>query len=243
MKGEQEPLVPLLTFGDEGVVVPPEQGVVAGCYGPGLVCMICGHQTLKVGLILREEEEDEFGPLVRHRLVGMDCSTFLGVQEVARWREAIQAEVAFGGRPYEEAWLLSGQRQIIETLVLVCWLEENRFARAMLQRVREGQTLTEGQLRKIREMKKERGNLTGMRRRRDLAHRLARLAELDLEPEDEQKVRSLARQNVSWRRKGQMYLLSKKQRRLISALEEKYLTQRLENTAAWVDYLAQQWDL
>jgi hypothetical protein len=162
---------------------------------------------------------------------------------VARWREAIQAEVAFGGRPYEEAWLLSGQRQIIETLVLVCWLEENRFARAMLQRVREGQTLTEGQLRKIREMKKERGNLTGMRRRRDLAHRLARLAELDLEPEDEQKVRSLARQNVSWRRKGQMYLLSKKQRRLISALEEKYLTQRLENTAAWVDYLAQQWDL
>jgi len=151
----------------------------ASAQGPGLVCMICGHQTLKVGLILREEEEDWLGPLVRHRLVGMDCAAYLGVQEVARWREAIEAEGAFGGRPYEEAWLLPGQKQIIETLVLVCWLEENRFARAMLQRVREGQTLTEGQVRKIREMKQERANLAGMRRRRDLAHRLARLAELD----------------------------------------------------------------
>jgi hypothetical protein len=113
----------------------------------------------------------------------------------------------------------------------------------MRQRLWEGQPLSRGQVRKVREMKKERGNLAGMRRRRDLAHRLARLAEVELAPEDEEKVRSLGRQNVSWRKRGQMYLLSEKQRRLISALEEKYLDQRLANTARWVDRLAQEWGL
>jgi hypothetical protein len=37
-----------------------------------------------------------------------------------------------------------------------------------------------------------------------------------------------------------MYLLSEKQRRLISALEEKYLDQRLANTARWVDRMARE---
>jgi hypothetical protein len=242
MKEPWRDLEPVLALGDEGMVDRAE-GVVAGCYGPGLVCMVCARQTLHVGLILREERADRLRPVVRYRLVGMDCAAYLGVREVALWREEIEEEVAFGGALCDEARREAGRRKLIEVLELICLLEENRFARAMRQRLREGQPLSQGQVRRVREMKKERGNLAGMRRRRDLAHRLARLAEVELAPEDEEKVRSLARQNVSWRKQGQMYLLSEKQRRLISALEEKYLDQRLENTARWVDRLAQEWGL
>jgi len=127
---QKERLRPLLTFGDEGVVVPREEMVVAGCYAPGLVCMVCEKQTLHAGLILREEggeEGEEWDePAVTYRLAGMDCASYVGVQEVAAWRAAIEAEVAFGGQEYDAAWQAGAQRRTVERLVLVCALEQNR---------------------------------------------------------------------------------------------------------------------
>ncbi len=65
-----------------------------------------------------------------------------------------------------------------------------------------------------------------LKRRRDLAFRLARLADLDLTTEDAKTVSDLREENTAWS-KGKMQRLSKNQKGLIRALEAQYLEQRV----------------
>lgn len=72
-----------------------------------------------------------------------------------------------------------------------------------------------------------------LKRRRDLAFRLARLEALELTAEDREAVLSLKAQNVRWRY-GRMQTLSEGQEGVVRALEAQYLEQRQEraNTLA-----------
>jgi hypothetical protein len=70
-----------------------------------------------------------------------------------------------------------------------------------------------------------------LKRRRDLAFRLARLRELELAPEDAKIVSDLREDNTAWSR-GRMRRLTKDQKRLIRALEAQHLKQRVAATEA-----------
>lgn len=64
-----------------------------------------------------------------------------------------------------------------------------------------------------------------IKRRRDLAFRLARLTALGLCAEDQELVESLRASNVNWR-DGRMRVLTEKQERLITVMETRYDQQR-----------------
>ncbi len=74
-------------------------------------------------------------------------------------------------------------------------------------------------------------HLRVIKNRRDLAFRLARLAALDLDSKGQATVESLRDYNTSWRNR-RMRSLTKKQIRLVCALEAKYLEQRVAASQA-----------
>jgi hypothetical protein len=65
-----------------------------------------------------------------------------------------------------------------------------------------------------------------LKRRRDLAFRLARLGALELAPEAAATIRSLRKQNTAWFG-GRMRQLTPKQEDLVKALEAEYHDQRV----------------
>jgi hypothetical protein len=75
-----------------------------------------------------------------------------------------------------------------------------------------------------------------LKRRRDLAFRLARLGALELAPEAAATIRSLRKQNTAWSG-GRMRQLTPKQEDLVKALEAEYHDQRvaaMERLARWL---------
>ena len=78
--------------------------------------------------------------------------------------------------------------------------------------------------------------------RRDLAFRLARLANLDLDADDEAKVASLQAFNTQWWGK-RISSLTKKQVRMVGAIEAQYLEQRIEVADALALALAREFRL
>jgi len=81
-----------------------------------------------------------------------------------------------------------------------------------------------------------------IKRRRDLAFRLARLAALNLDTDDRAKVESLQAFNTQWRN-GRMMSLTENQVRLVGALEAKYFEQRKEAAEALAQALAREFGL
>ena len=78
--------------------------------------------------------------------------------------------------------------------------------------------------------------------RRDLAFRLARLAALDLDADDETKVASLQAFNTQ-RRGKRISSLTDKQVRMVGAIEAQYLDQRIEVADALAQALGREFGL
>jgi hypothetical protein len=134
--------------------------------------------------------------------------------------------------------------KIVPLLGLVIQVEPRESTREMLygylhQVVQNRGELTNRQKKVLMEILRERGaevrgdwseereaHYRALKRRRDLAFRLARLGALELAPEAAATIRSLRKQNTAWSG-GRMRQLTPKQEDLVKALEAEYHDQRV----------------
>lgn len=236
---------------------PLESPVRCAIYAPGLVCAnYLRHRYSTAGQL-------SYAYLVPleggWRLMGSTCvARCYGHAPSSRWRTVLDNRHPLAGTGLSGDWRRETQRRywkVVPQVGLMLQVEPGEGTRGMLagclRRITHGKRcLSPKQREKLWEILRERGAVgTGsgsaelrphykmLKRRRDLAFRLARLAALDLRAEDAEKVRSLRQQNTS-RVGRRMRHLSQKQVDLVCALEAEYLEQRVAAMEALACQLA-----
>ncbi len=164
---------------------------------------------------------------------------------LAAWETALEQRHFLAGTGLALPWRSTTQRRywtLVPALALLWQVEPHKaFLRGWLKRLTTNkQLLTKQQKATLLTMLRERGaaRVAGqawpaelaahtriLRRRRDLAFRLGRLAALDLAAEDAWRVQQLQAQNTAWER-GRMVALPEHTTRRIAALEARYVDAR-----------------
>ena len=162
------------------------------------------------------------------------------------WRTKLDNRHPLAGMGVPHNWRGRTKRnywRLVPLMGLIIQVEPRDRTQGMLHsylhRVTRGNELSHKQKVTLLEILRERGadqmddwskelkaHYKELKRRRDLAFRLARLADLDLAAEDAAAVSDLREDNIAWS-KSKMQRLSKNQKRLIRALEAQYLKQRV----------------
>jgi hypothetical protein len=238
----------------------PDYPIHAAVYAPGLACADYGdhrdgaallHYAYLVPRSLHWwHASDAVGPPV---LLGATCAR--GHHRDAQpglWRTALDNRHPLAGTGLADDWRDRTKRRywrIVPLLGLMIQVEPRESTRGLLlgylRRItREKDDLTKKQKWTLLDILRERGadpmddwskelkaHYKELKRRRDLAFRLARLRELELAPEDAKIVSDLREDNTAWSR-GRMRRLTKDQKRLIRALEAQHLKQRVAATEA-----------
>lgn len=230
-------------------------------YAPGTACADWRYHKDNAALV-------SYGFLAYWRdawsLMGETClrSYFASVQ-TQPWKTALDNRHPLAGAGLPDDWRASTRRgywRLVKLMGLMAQVEPREKTRGLLHgyiewAARDKAEFSRGQKIVLLEILRERGVRTGedwgqelaahgriLKARRDLAFRLARLAAFNLSTEDRIKVESLQAQNIAWRN-GRMASLSKKQVRLILALEAEYLEQRLEAAKSLAQTLAREFKL
>jgi hypothetical protein len=182
------------------------------------------------------------------RLMGQSCvAGIAGHTPVTRWKTVLDNRHPLVGMGVPDDWRTRTRKRywkIVPLLGLVIQVEPRESTRRMLRdylnTVVQGRgDLSVKQKKVLMEILRERGaeaqrswpeeraaHYRALKRRRDLAFRLARLAALDLKPDHAEQVRSLRKQNTAWCG-GRMRQLSAGQEDLVKALEAEYHDQRV----------------
>jgi hypothetical protein len=166
---------------------------------------------------------------------------------VAQWQTVLDNRHPLAGMGVPDDWRKRTRKRywkVVPLLGLLIQVEPRESTREMLygylhQVVQNRGELTNRQKKVLMEILRERGagaqrswpeeraaHYQVLKRRRDLAFRLARLAALDLKPDHAEQVRSLRKQNTAWSG-GRMRQLTPKQEDLVKALEAEYRDQRV----------------
>ena len=183
-------------------------------YAPGLVCYNCG-MTLKLGFVVKNGFEDG--------LYGREC---VHADEIAPWLSLMQrARYHLSAQQLErDEKLKPSERKYFRGLSLITQLKPwSNFARGMYARLTDGNSLTANQAEVVNSMIVSEGGLTRLLFQRDLIRCLLNLEKaLEYEGEDQEHaaiVKSLLLH-------ASRHPLSKKQDRLIKAIEAQHINSR-----------------
>jgi hypothetical protein len=250
----------LVTAADLGLDTSIPGVPTLAVYAPGLICAeVSGHQdaaaTLHFGFLAPISRES--GDRIRGFL-GRTCFESRGKSmSLQRWQTALENRQPLTAVEIPLDWRRTTQRRywkVVPALALVLQVEPQKgFLHAYLRRMTtKKQALSAKQEAVVQAMLRERGafrqrgwsqaaeqraHLQVIRRRRDLAFRLGRLAALDLKPEDAEIVVSLRKQNVAWRSRRRWGSLTESQEGLIRCLEARYRDERAEAARALAERL------
>lgn len=109
---------------------------------------------------------------------------------------------------------------------------EHDFVESLLGQAEAGHLLSDKQTAVVKEMYQERGGVPGLRKRHRLQRRLRKLAELEMEPDDEETVRRFLRYTKT------AAGLRESKEPVIGALENQYWRQRLDQTTRRAEQIA-----
>lgn len=244
------------------VKTTPDDPIQLGIYAPGTVCLYWFDHDRGAGSFY-------YGFLVWARdcwgLVGFDCAKehFHGANPQP-WETALDQRHPLVGTGLGVNWrnrTLRKYWRLVPLMGMILQVEPNKdILRGYLNRATtRKRTFTPPETKTLQDILRERGSdehtadhvtrdqkiksyLKVIKARRDLAFRLARLAALDLDADDETKVASLQAFNTQ-RRGKRISSLTDKQVRMVGAIEAQYLDQRIEVADALAQALAREFGL
>ena len=246
------------------VETTPDDPVRLAIYAPGSICLYWrfdhepGATSFRYGFLTRHVQTAIWG------FAGPKC--LIGQQNGGNpqpWKTALDRRHFLAGTGLDVDWRRETRRpywRLVKLMGLILQVEPNRsILRGYLGRAtRNKRPFTPNEKRTLLDILRERGgteraaagdkkmwqreldaHLWVIKRRRDLAFRLARLATLDLSAEDRSAVESLRAYNVSWRN-GRMRVLDEGQKGKVAAMEAQYRVQRAEAAQALTRNLMRQ---
>ena len=246
----------------EDIGAPPDCPICLAVYAPGTTCADWRYHQDNAAFI-------SYGFLAYWHddwsLLGETClSRYFPGTQTQSWKTALDNRHPFAGTGLPDDWRRRTRKRywrLMPLIGLMLQVESRERTRGLLHGYIEWATrdkaefsdrqkhtllaiLRERGVRKRNDWSQEiEGHKRILKTRRDLAFRLARLAALDLSPDDLETVRSLQRWNTGWSSSGRMRQLSPAQVGLVRSREAQYLEQRRETTEAWGQALAREFRL
>ncbi len=247
------PYIALVRWAD--VETSPDDPVRLAIYAPGSICLYGfdhkrGAASFSYGFLTYRFDSWHQGAI--WGFAGSKCLTNYQNEAYPQpWKTALDRRHSLAGTGLDVDWRRETQRRywrLVELMGLILQVEPDRgILRGYLGRAtRNKRSFTVSEKRTLLNMLRERGGTERaavgnegtwkreldahwriIKRRRDLAFRLARLSALDLRAEDQSSVESLQAHNVSWK-DGRMRVLIRTQERLIAVMETKYYQQRTQ---------------
>ena len=253
------------------VETTPDDPVRLAIYAPGSICLYGFDHRQEAASLSYGFLTSYFDSWPRRRIWGFAGSKCLtrrhqGGTNPQPWKTALDRRHFLAGTGLDLDWRRETWRpywRLVKLMGLILQVEPNRsILRGYLGRAtRNKRPFTPNEKRTLLDILRERGgteraaagdkkmwqreldaHLWVIKRRRDLAFRLARLATLDLSAEDRSAVESLQAYNVSWRN-GRMRVLDEGQKGKVAAMEAQYRVQRAEAAQALTRNLMRQFGL
>jgi len=249
------------------VETTPDDPVRLAIYAPGSICLYWrfdhepGATSFRYGFLTRHVQTAIWG------FAGPKClANYQNGANPQPWKTALDRRHFLAGTGLDVDWRRETRRpywRLVKLMGLILQTEPNHSVlRGYLGRAtRNSRPFTLGEKKTLLNILRERGgteraaardreawrqeldaHLWVIKRRRDLAFRLARLATLDLSAEDRSAVESLQAYNVSWK-DGRMRVLTVEQERLLAVMETKYYSQRMQVSRDLAQALIRQFGL